>query len=144
MSYSRSVLTAVSTSVEIDPATYRPEGCRIWSTGGVPIVSLPAEIDLVNAHLLGSALHEVCIGDSVVVADMTVTTLLTAAGLGILVPAGKRLQDAGGELRLVVPNAHVQRVLHALKVDQLLHIFTNLPEAVVSDRRDPLSYDQAA
>jgi anti-anti-sigma factor len=144
MKYSRPALAAVSVQVEIDIAVYRPEGCRIWSTGGLPVVSLPAEVDIANTDLLRSALLEVCTGDSVVVVDMTITTLLTAAGVGILAPIGKRLQDAGGELRLVVGNARVQLVLELLKMDRLFRTFTNLPEALASDRRDPLSYDQAA
>lgn len=145
MWYSPPELAAVSWNVEIDATAYRPERCHISSLGsGLSVVSVPAEVDSTNAHWLRSALQQVCTADSVVIVDMTVTRLLTAAGIGAIAPTGKRLQDAGGELRLVVVNPHVQRVLEVLKMDQLFRIFTNLPEALAIDRRDPLSYGQAA
>ena len=112
--------------------------------GGLPIVSVPAEVDISNAHLLRSALLEVCTGDSVVGVDMTATTFRDATGVGVLAPMTTRLQDTGGELRLVIGNANVWRVLEVLGLDRVFHIFTNLPEALASDRRDPLPYDQAA
>jgi len=112
--------------------------------GGLPIVSLPAEVDIANAHLVRSALEEECTGDSVVVADMTMTTLLTAAGVNILVVMGTGLRDAGGELRLVVESAAVQRVLEVLKIDQLLRIFPSLPDALGGEGEESLSYGRAA
>jgi anti-anti-sigma factor len=130
--------------VEIDVAAYQPEGCRIWSQGGLPVVSLPREVDIANAHLLRSALLEACTGASVVVVDMTITTHFGATGIGVLAPIRKQLQDAGGELRLVIRNAQVLRILEVLKMDQMFGIFTNMPEALAIDRRDSLPYDQAA
>lgn len=144
MRYSQPTLAAVSVLVEIDVAAYRPEGCRIYSLGGLQVVSPPGEVDIANAHLLRSALLEACTGASVVIVDMTMTTHFGAAGIGVLVSIGKQLQDAGGELRLVVRNAHVQRILEVVKIDQMFRIFMNLHEALAIDRRDPLPYGQAA
>jgi anti-anti-sigma factor len=144
MMYSRSARATVTVLVEIDIAACRPAGCRTWSAGGLPVVSLPAEVDVANEHLLRSTLLEVCTGDSVVVVDMSITTHLAAAGVGMLYVIGSRLQAGGGELLLVAEDAQVQRVLDVLEVDQLFPIFTNLPEALASDRRHALSYDQAA
>jgi anti-anti-sigma factor len=129
---------------EDDVAVSRPVGCRIWSRGGLPVVSLPAEVDILNAHLLRSALLEACIGAPVVVADMSETTVLTAAGINAFVAIGNLLRRVDGELRLVVGSAHVQYVLEAIGIDQLFHIFTNLAEALASDRPDPLPYATAA
>lgn len=144
MNYSRAPLTTVAARVEIGVPAYRPEGCRIWSIGNLPIVSLPAEIDIANAHLLRSALQKVCSEGSVVVADMTITTLLTAAGIGVLAPIGKRMQDSGGELLLVVSNAKIRFILEVLKLDGLFRIFTTLSEALAADHRDSLPCDRAA
>ena len=129
---------------DIVGATYHPEGCRIWFTSGFPVVSVPAEVDLLNDHLLRSALLKVCTGTAVVIVDMTSTSHFSAAAIGALVTNGKRLQDSGGELRLVVGSAHLQRVLKAVKVDQMFPISPTLAEALASDRRDPLPHAEAA
>lgn len=125
-------------------AVCHPAGCRIWSQGGLPVVSLPAEVDILNAHLLRAALLEACIGAPVVIADLSETTVLTAAGINVFVAIGNLLRRVDGELRLVVGSAHVQYVLEAIGIDQLFHIFADLGEALASDRPDPLPYAKAA
>lgn len=144
MRYSGPAPAAFSAPTDIAVATYHPEGCRIWFMSGFPVISVPAEVNIVNDHLLRNALLKVCTGTAVVIVDMTSTSHFSAAGIGALVTNGKRLRDSGGELRLVVGSAHVQRVLEALKIDQMLPISSTLAEALASDRRDPLPYAKAA
>jgi anti-anti-sigma factor len=133
MTYPLPTLAALDATINSCSERFIPEGCTIWSTGGLPVVSLPAEVDIANAELLRDALLEVCVGPSVVIADMSSTSLLTAAAVGVLAPIGKRLHDDGGELRLVVRSERVRLVLDVLKLDQLFPIFSSLPEAVDQD-----------
>lgn len=125
-------------------ATFRPEGCWTWFVGDLPVVSLPAVVDCANAHLLRSALQKACTAGSIVVVDMTSTTFLDAAGVGAVAPIGTWLRETGGELRLVVRCNLVQRLLETLSVHRMFRTYTNLVDALASDRPDPLPYASAA
>jgi anti-anti-sigma factor len=142
--YTRAVLSMLSPQEESDIAECCPKGCTTWSVGSHRIVSLPSEVDMANLDLVRRALLEACTGDSVVVADMAVTTFLGADGIGVLASIGKQLHDAGGELRLVARRAHILRVLSVLKIDKAFRIFANVSDALADARPNPLSCDLAA
>jgi anti-sigma B factor antagonist len=78
----------------------------IKMVSGVPVVTLPAEIDATSADVLRAALliaprH----GHATIVVDMTQTQLCDSSGLNMLVRAHQRAVAEGGELRLVIPDA---------------------------------------
>jgi anti-anti-sigma factor len=115
--------------------------------GCLPVISLPTEVDAFNVHLLRDAVLEVCAeSTSVVVVDMTATTFIDAAAIGVLLPLGKRLHDSGGELRLVVSGAQVQRllVLEVIRMNRFSRTFPNLTEALATDRLHLTHYAEAA
>ncbi len=135
MAYSGPMVAVIFIPVESDIIGCRTERCRIWSMGGLPVVSLPAEVDVNNAHLLRGALIHACReGGPVVVVDMTATTFIDARVIGVLASLRKRMHDAGGELRLVVRSAKLLRLLRVTHQDRLFRIFPNLDEAVTTDR----------
>jgi anti-anti-sigma factor len=141
MQYFRPALVAPFEPPEVG---IRPEGCRIWSMGHLPVVALPAEVDILNAHLLHAALLEACIGAPVVVVDMTATTHIDASGFNVLVTFRNLLRRVDGELRLVIRSAHVRRVMGVIGLDQIFRIFTDLDEALPGDRSRALPYERAA
>jgi anti-sigma B factor antagonist len=122
----------------------RPAGCRIWYADGIPVVSVPAEVDINNVYLLRSALFETATGSSVVVVDMTTTTFIDATGINALVAISNRLQPVGGEIRLAIGTERLRDMLQLLGLDHLFRIFTNLNEALRGDWSDSVPYAEAA
>ena len=95
------------------------------------IVTLPAEIDLVNADSIGEQLAAASgPGVAVVIADMTATTFCDSLGMRMLVLARRQAVTADTDLRLVLPCPHVLRVMKIQGVDAVLPIYRNLDEAL--------------
>lgn len=70
---------------------------------GVPVVTVPAEIDATSAGQLRSVLlRSAARGHATVVVDMARTWFCDSAGLTVLVRAHKRAVAEGGELRLAI------------------------------------------
>jgi anti-sigma B factor antagonist len=106
-------------------------GFPIELAGGVPVVTAPEEIDIINAAGLRSALLQAAAaGSGALVADMTRTRFCDSAGLNALVAAHNRARAAGGELLLVVCSAAVLRVLAITGVDRVIPNFTTLDDAL--------------
>jgi anti-sigma B factor antagonist len=141
---SGTALAAARAASPIDATAIRPEGCTTSHQAGIPVVSLPKEVDIANEYLLRNALLDACLGAPVVIVDMTATRHFGAAGVNAVVSISKRMRKAGGELRLVVRSGHIMRMLRVLRIDQHFNIYTNVPEALTMDRRDLLPYHQAA
>ena len=98
---------------------------------GVPVVTVPEEVDLTNAPGLRAALLEAAAdGSPALVVDMTRTRFCDSAGLRVLVDAHKRAVAEGGAVVLAVPAAAVLRVLEITGIDQVIPSFASLDEAV--------------
>ena len=98
---------------------------------GVPVVTVPEEVDVTNALVLRAALLEAAAdGCPALVVDMTRTRFCDSAGLRVLVDAHKRVVAEGGALVLAVPAAAVLRVLEITGIDQVIPSFASLDEAV--------------
>lgn len=112
-------------------------GCRFQLTGGVAVVTAPAEVDSGTVTHLRTALLQAAIGGHpTVVVDMSHTRVCGSAGLNLLVRAHKRALARGGELRLVVPAGAVTRHVAAVTgIDDVIPHFASLREALVADTR---------
>jgi anti-sigma B factor antagonist len=98
---------------------------------GVPVVTVPEEVDVTNAPGLRAALLEAAAdGAPVLVVDMTGTRFCDSAGLHVLVDAHKRARAQGGEVLLAVAAAAVLRVLAITGVDTVIPNFSSLDEAL--------------
>ena len=95
------------------------------------IVTLPAEIDMANAHDIGKQIAAAACppGVKVVIADMTATTFCDSLGIRMLLLAWRRAAEHGADLRLLLPNPAVLRVLGVLGVDAVLPVYSTLEEA---------------
>ena len=99
--------------------------------GGVPVVTAPEEIDIINALDLRSALVAAAAHDhGTVVVDMTGTQFCDSAGLHTLLAAHKRAQAEGGELLLAIATAPVLRIFAVTGIDRLIPSFTSLDQAL--------------
>jgi anti-sigma B factor antagonist len=99
--------------------------------GGVPVVAAPEEIDITNAAALRAALLDAAArGTRTLVVDMSQTQFCDSAGLHVLVRAHQRAQAEGGEVRLVIRDAHVYRIFAVTGIARLIPSFPGLEQAL--------------
>lgn len=105
---------------------------RCKMTGGVPVVTAPAEIDITTADQLRAVLLDAAArGHATVVVDLTRTRFCDSCGLHTLLRAHKLARADGGELRLVVPaDGPVPRIFTLMCLDRLIPCFASLEEAL--------------
>jgi len=98
---------------------------------GIVVVTTPDEIDIGNAWQLREALvSAAALALPVIVVDMTDTEYCDSTGLNVLVRGGKRATDDGGELRLVVGGAALQRILDVTGVGSMFRVYDSLDRAL--------------
>jgi anti-sigma B factor antagonist len=98
---------------------------------GVPVVTVPEEVDVTNAAALRQALVAAAAdGFPALVIDMTRTRFCDSAALRVLVCAHKQARAEGGEVLLAVPGAAVLRVLAITGIDQVIPNYSSLDEAL--------------
>jgi anti-anti-sigma factor len=99
----------------------------------ISVVTLPDEIDLVNAVSVYRQLSAAIRRDiKVVVADLTSTVFCDPAGVREIVHAHRDAAGAGAELRLVVPPGNGRRVLEMMGLDRFLSLYPTLEAARVT------------
>lgn len=108
---------------------------RRCTLNDLPVISPPAEIDLVNCNQLTQLILDASIDARVVIVDMTATIYIDAACIGALVRANRRLQDNGVELRVATINARTRWMMTEFGQDRLFRVFDTLPEAVIARPR---------
>ncbi len=102
------------------------------ATAGLAVVTLPAEIDMINAGQAGEDLRAAfASGVRIVIADMSGTRFCDTSGIHALVQAHKQAAASGAELR-VVPSAQVLRVFAVLGLDRWLAIYPSLQKALLA------------
>ena len=100
------------------------------TTPALPVVTLPAEIDMATAPAIGEQVAAALApGVRAVIANMTATTFCDSAGISMLIRASKRAAAHGAELRLLLPCPNVVRVLQIQGVDAVLPVCHSLEEA---------------
>jgi anti-sigma B factor antagonist len=100
---------------------------------GIPVVRAPEEIDITNAHRLGTALADAAAsGNGTLVVDMSRTQFCDTAGIHALVAAHRRAAASDGRLLLVTTAVAVQRIFAITGLDQVIANFTSLEEALAS------------
>jgi anti-sigma B factor antagonist len=118
---------------------------RVWSRGGLPVVSAPAEVDIGNAACLDAVLISAIGCHPTVVADLSETRFCDSSALRVLLSATRRAEERGGELRLVTDAAQVLRIFAVTGLGGLFRIFPTLSAALAprpADRAapDPLRF----
>lgn len=94
------------------------------------LVSLPAHLDESNAdevreELLAAVGH----GPRVLIANMSGTAWCDWAGAAVIASAFTRALEAGVELRLVVRDEYVRRVLSLNGVDRMMSVYRDVTTA---------------
>ena len=103
---------------------------------GCAVVTLPEEIDAVNADMVTDTLLTVLnrTGASVI-ADMTGTTFCDAAGIRAIIRAHIRARSLDTGLRVVLTSPIVRRIFQLTRVDELVRVYPALGLALPKPRR---------
>ncbi len=94
------------------------------------VVAMPPEIDLVNCHRLAGRLAAVSTSATVVIADLTSTRYCDLSGVRMLAGAYLDAMERGVQLRLVIPDGAVLRILALMDLDHWLQICPTIDEAI--------------
>jgi len=98
---------------------------------GVPVLLVTGEVDVSTAPELRERLVAVAEkGDRVVVVDLTNVSFVDSTALGVLVSGVKRFRNVGGDLRLVVTQPHISKVLEITGLTDVFAIYSTSAEAV--------------
>jgi anti-sigma B factor antagonist len=102
---------------------------------GVPVIRPADEVDATNAASLRAAIQSATpAGGETVVVDMSETAFCDSTGLNVLVRAHKRLEEGGGQLRLVAREATLLRIFQVTGMDSMFAMFGSLAEALAAPR----------
>jgi len=77
-------------------------------------------------------LEEVEQGARLVVVDFTKSAYIDSSGLGALVSLGKRIREAGGELRLAALNEDLRTLFELTRLDSLFPVFATREDALAA------------
>ena len=97
---------------------------------GVPVIAVSGEVDLSTAPELRERLLPIVESSPpLVVADLTEVTFVDSTALGVLVSAVKRIRADGGDLRLVVTQPHISKILDITALADVFAVFRSAEEA---------------
>jgi anti-sigma B factor antagonist len=111
-----------------------PESSVQWS-GRHAIVTLPAEIDLVNASEAADLLAAVASeSPDVITVDMSTTQFCDSAAVHALVRAADLVAARGGELRLALGGSPVARMIQLIGLDQVVPVYRDVSASLAAVR----------
>lgn len=101
---------------------------------GWAVVHLGGELDLASVPAARQAVFEgLQRGRGRLVLDLTDLAFVDSAGLGVLLGALRRVNEKGGELRVVRPGPGPRRAFAVTGLDALLPLVATLDDALASD-----------
>lgn len=110
------------------------EDAQFRRMGEQAVVTMPTEIDAVNASAVRQALLALPThGTAVLIIDMSGTLFCDSAGIQVIVEAYRRATATRTTLRLVA--TEVRRVLTLIGVDRIIPIYPTLDEALAGEPR---------
>ena len=115
-----------------------------WA-GGQAVVALPEHIGISNAgHVRDDLLSVINLGAVTLIADMTATVSCDHAGADAVVRAWQRATVSGTELRLVVTDRSVSRVLDLRGLNRQVSVYPSLEAATTARRPAPAAVLQVS
>jgi anti-sigma B factor antagonist len=113
--------------------TARP---RVETLEHAVAVTLSGELDAYDAPALRTTFAEVTDGRGgrVVVLDLTAVTFLDSTALGTMVGLLRRVREAEGELRVVLPETPARRIFEVTGLEAALDVWPSRDAAVAGER----------
>ena len=95
------------------------------------LVSVSGESDLYTApQLKGEVLRLIGAGSNRLVVDLTRTSFVDSATLGVLLGGLKRLRPKGGEIVLVIADPNIRKIFEITLLDRVFTIFDSRDAAL--------------
>jgi anti-sigma B factor antagonist len=95
------------------------------------VVTLAGELDAYDAPALRESFHGLLeSGPAVIVLDLTRVRFLDSTVLGTILGLLRRVREAGGELRVVLPETTARRIFEITGLDAALDVRTSREEAL--------------
>jgi anti-sigma B factor antagonist len=106
------------------------DGFSVHWVGSLAVITVPQEIDMINAAGLRDALSSlIAAGPAAVVVDMTQTGFCDSAGVATVMRARQQAASSGVRLRIAA-SGPVERVLRLLEADRLIDVHSSLAAAL--------------
>lgn len=107
--------------------------------GSWTVLTTAGDLDVVGGpDLRQHVMTVIQSGESRIILDLTGVGFIDSFGLGVLIGALKRVRLADGDVRLVIPDRRVRRVLEMCDLDRVFVITDTAEDAVEADREsDP-------
>lgn len=98
---------------------------------GITIVELVGELEVSEAPALRDLLGAAIAGpQSRILVDLAQVTFIDSSGVGVLVGANRRADEAGARIGLAAANVGVRRVFELTRTDRVLRLYETVSEGV--------------
>jgi anti-sigma B factor antagonist len=95
------------------------------------VFELSGSLDIATSPTVRASLLEASgRGDHRLIVDLTLVEFLDSTGLGALIGAQRRANEVGGELRLVVKEGQIVRLLRITGLLKIFAVYPTLDDAV--------------
>lgn len=95
----------------VNVSALREAGCPLC-------LRIDGEMDLSNTQLVRSQIDELLGEDSNVILDLGPVTFMDSTALGMIIHLGKRLEERGGKLALIITHAPIHKLFSITALDQ--------------------------
>jgi anti-sigma B factor antagonist len=104
---------------------------RVEQLDDIVVVTLSGELDAYDAPAIRTSFHDVVeTSPAAIVLDLTAVSFLDSTVLGTIVGLLRRVREAGGELRTVLPETTARRIFEITGLDKALDIRLNRENAL--------------
>lgn len=101
--------------------------------GGVKVVALEGELEVSEAPALRDLMGALIEGpQSRVLLDLGQVSFIDSSGIGVLVGAHRRAEEAGARIGLASPSPGVRRVFELTRTDRVLRLFDSVSTGVAA------------
>jgi anti-sigma B factor antagonist len=104
---------------------------HVHSLGGMNVFELTGSLDIATSPTVRASLIEASErGDHRIIVDLTRVEFLDSTGLGALIGAQRRATEFGGDVRLVVKEGQILRLLRITGLLRVLSVYPTLDDAI--------------
>jgi anti-anti-sigma factor len=125
------------------PALTGGEDPRVRWSGRYATVTMPGEIDVINAPRVAGILSAAAAGSpEVITADLTATVFCDSAGVQMLARARDLAAEHGVEFRLALGGSPVARILQLTGLDGVIPLYRDVPQSLATPPGRPESRER--
>jgi anti-sigma B factor antagonist len=104
---------------------------RMHVVDGIQVFELSGSLDIATSPTVRASLLEASArGDHRLIVDLTAVDFLDSTGLGALIGAQRRAKEFDGEVRLVVKEGQIVRLLRITGLLKIFAVYSTLSDAV--------------